>query len=330
MSEPTDRDRLAIAGVDLGGTKIAAAFVGPNGERSGPALRRNHSNAGPDAVIGEVATLLQDLQAKEGRKIDRLGVGVAAQVDRTTGLVIHAPNLRWRNVPFGSRLAVTLGAPVTVLNDARAATVGEWRHGAGRGVDDLLTVFVGTGVGGSVVLGGTVPEGADGAIGEVGHTILFAQGRKCHCPGRGCLEAYASGWAIAERAREAIVASPQEGEPLLARAGGLDRVSAESVGELARVGDPLAHRLFSETLEYLGSGVAGLVNAFNPRRLLLGGGVVEGWPEILPAVQSAVRAHCQPPARDATVLAVGLGSDSVLTGAASWARHPGPSRETPL
>jgi glucokinase len=277
-------------------------------------------------VIGELVALLREVQAREGLRIDRLGIGIAAQVDTRSGLVHHAPNLRWRNVPLGARLKAEFGIPVTILNDARAATIGEWRHGAGRGVENLLIVCWGTGVGGSAVIDGRVPEGANGAFGEIGHTILFAGGRTCHCPGRGCLEAYVGGWAIAERAREAVVADPDAGRALVARAGGRDQVAADAIGALARTGDPLARRLFDETLTWFGLGVAGLVNAYNPARVLLTGGVVDGWPEAIAATQSAVRNHCQPPARDATVAAGELAGDAVLTGAASWARDPGEPR----
>ncbi len=236
MPEPTDPASSDVVGIDLGGTKIAAAFVDPSGRLSSEVLRRNHSNAGPEAVTGEVVWLVRQLEERTGWHPRGVGIGIAAQVDRGTGVVHHAPNLRWSNIPLGARLGAELGVPVAVLNDARAATVGEWRHGAGQGVDDLLVVFVGTGIGGSVVLGGRLPEGADGAIGEVGHAILVANGRKCHCPGRGCLEAYASGWAVADRAREAILADPERGATLIAASGGPDLVSAESVGRAARSG----------------------------------------------------------------------------------------------
>jgi glucokinase len=309
-----------VVGVDLGGTKIAAAFVEPEGRRVGASVRRRHGNGGPDSVVSEMAEIVREVAAAAGQTVHRVGVGAAAQVDSRSGVVHHAPNLRWRDVPLGKMLSQELGVPVSVVNDARAATIAEWRFGAGRGVDDVLVVSLGTGVGGSVVIGGTVPNGADGAIGEIGHTVLFAGGRKCTCPGRGCLEAYASGWAIAERAREAVRSDPAGGRKLVERSGGEDRVSAESVGDLARLGDPLSKRLFDETLSYLGSGIAGVVNAFNPRRVILVGGLAAGWPEVVGSIEATIRSHCQPPASQATVHPGLLGEDAVLTGAASWAR----------
>ncbi|MFI5414356.1 MAG: ROK family protein, partial [Candidatus Lutacidiplasmatales archaeon] len=164
---------------------------------------------------------------------------------------------------------------------------------------------------------------ASGASGEVGHTILFAGGRKCHCPGRGCLEAYVGGWAIAERAREAVAADPAAGAPLLAEAErGGDGLGAASIGRAAALGVPLALRLVQETGDWLGQGVAGLVNAFNPARVVMGGGVVEGWPALLGDVEEAIRRHCQPPAAAAvTVHRVALGHDAVLIGAATVARE---------
>ncbi|MCI4327888.1 MAG: ROK family protein [Thermoplasmata archaeon] len=309
-----------VVGVDLGGTKIAAAFVAADGQRLRASVRHPHGNGGPEAVVAEMVEILRQVSRESGQAIRRVGLGVAAQVDVRTGMVHHAPNLRWRDVPLGAMLSRSMDVPVSVVNDARAATIAEWQFGAGRGVDDLLVVSLGTGVGGSVVLGGSLPEGADGAIGEIGHTILVAGGRKCTCPGRGCLEAYASGWAIAERAREAVASDPAGGRRLVELSGGPDKVSAGPVGVLARLGDPLSSELFRQTLSYLGTGLAGVVNGFNPRRVIVVGGLATGWPEVVGAIQETIRSHCQTPASGATVHAGRLGEDAVLVGAANWAR----------
>ncbi|HKV89635.1 MAG TPA: ROK family protein [Thermoplasmata archaeon] len=340
MTAGADPSASTVVGLDLGGTKISAAVVSPDGRTTSPRSRREHSNAGPTAVVREIVDLVREVLRASDSPLVALGIGAAAQVDESTGVVHHAPNLRWRDFGLGAAVREALEIPVSVLNDARAATLGEWRFGAGKGVDDLLVVFVGTGVGGSVVAGGRLLEGAAGAFGEVGHSILFAGGRKCHCPGRGCLEAYVGGWAIAERAREALVDRPGEGSILRAEAERVGSLGAEAVGRAATAGDPVARRLVQETSEWLGQGVAGLVNSFNPARVVLGGGVVEGWPELVGAVDRAIQAHCQPPAAAAVdVRAVALGHDAVLIGAAAFARGrlalpssdgPGPNRASTL
>jgi glucokinase len=309
-----------VLGVDLGATKISAALVRPDGTLLTQRHHRRHSNAGPKEVVAEIAEVIVSIGARARHPIAAVGIGAAAQVDEGRGHVLHAPNLRWKDLALADVVQEATGIPVTVLNDARAATIGEWRHGAGRGVSDLLLIFVGTGVGGSVVSGGRLLEGSTGASGEVGHTVLFAGGRKCHCPGRGCLEAYVGGWAIAERTREAVNAAPLEAIAILREAETVGNLDAEAVGRAAQGGDPLARHLVEETAEWFGQGVAGLVNAYNPARVVLGGGVVEGWPEMVPAVAAAVRSHCQPPAAGAEVRLVELGHNAVLVGAATVAR----------
>jgi glucokinase len=164
-------------------------------------------------------------------------------------------------------------------------------------------------------------EGASNAFGEVGHSVLVAGGRPCHCPARGCLEAYVGGWAIAERARERVRSDPTNGEELRRRAGSIAAIDARMVGEAAHAGDRLALDLIRETGDYLASGVVGLVNAFNPARVLLGGGIIEGSPELMEPVVARVAVECQPPAAQvATVMRVALGHDATLVGAAELAR----------
>jgi glucokinase len=320
VPEPGPEPSPLVVGVDLGGTNLSGALVGRDGRLLTPRVRHRHANQGAEEMAAEIGALVVAIGSRAKRPVAAVGVGVAAQVDEDQGVVHYAPNLRWDDVPLGPLLERSVGLPVAIVNDARAATVAEWRFGAGQGASDLLVVIVGTGVGGSVVAGGRLLEGSRGAAGEVGHTILFAGGRKCHCPGRGCLEAYVGGWAIADRAREAIEENPGQAAPLRRQSEIVGALDADAVGRAAREGDPLALRIVEETASWLGAGVAGLVNAYNPSRVVLGGGVVEGWPELLPAVERAIRAHCQPPAAGAEVRRVAFGPNSVVVGAATVAR----------
>jgi glucokinase len=320
MPRTSPRRPSRIVGADIGASKVSAALVDAEGRVLSHGGRALHLNEGPDEVIRGLAEVVRS-SLDGGPPPEAIGIGVAGQVDSALGIVRHAPNLRWRDVALGDRLAGEFRCPVVVTNDVRAATVGEWRHGAGRAARNLLCVFVGTGVGGSAVVDGRLLEGAANALGEVGHTVLVAGGRRCHCPARGCLEAYVGGWAIAERARERARSDPSAGADLRRRAGSVDAIEARTIGEAARAGDPLAREILRETGDYLGSGVAGLVNAFNPERLLLGGGVVEGAPELVEIVANQVRTACQPPAAEAVSVArVALGGDAILVGAAEFAR----------
>ncbi len=311
-----------VLGVDLGATKVVSALIGRDGTIVRHSGRHLHSNDGPGGVI---RTLVRSVEAcLEGGPPVRpraVGVAVAAQVDPRTGTVIHAPNLGWRDVPLARRVSEELGGvPVVVLNDARAATLAEWRFGAGRGTSDLFCMFLGTGVGGSAVVGGRLLEGGSHALGEVGHITIVVGGRKCHCPNWGCLEAYVGGWAIAERAQEAVRSDPEAGAPLVARAGSTRAITAQTVFQVYRTGDVLAGRLVRETERFLADGAVSVVNAFNPSLLVLGGGIVAGMPEFVPVVEAAIRARCQPPAAMARVLVAAFGENAPLVGAGEAAR----------
>lgn len=311
-----------VLGIDLGATKVVSALVARDGTVAHHSGRHLHANDGPGGVIRSLVRSVEAcLAATPHRRPAAVGVAVAAQVDPRTGTVVHAPNLGWRDVPLGRRVSEELGGlPVVVLNDARAATLAEWRFGAGRGATDLFCMFLGTGVGGSAVVGGRLLEGGSHALGEVGHMTIVVGGRKCHCPNWGCLEAYVGGWAIAERAQEAVRADYDAGAALVARAGSIGTITAQTVFQVYRSGDVLAGRLVRETERFLADGAVGVVNAFNPSLLVLGGGVVAGMPEFVPIVEATVRARCQPPAAMAAVVVAKFGENAPLIGAAVAAR----------
>ncbi len=309
-----------ILGIDLGATKVVSALVGPNGTIVRHSGRQIHANDGPGGVIRTLVRSARTCLADTSEMPVAVGVAVAAQVDPRTGTVVHAPNLGWRDVPLARRVAEDLGVPVDVVNDARAATIAEWKYGVGKGVTDLFCLYLGTGIGGSAVVGGKLLDGGSHALGEVGHMTIVVGGRKCHCPNWGCFEAYAGGWAIAERARESVRADPVAGTNLVQRAGTADAISAQTVFQAYRGGDTLAGRIVRETERFLADGVISIVNAFNPSVFVLGGGLVSGMPEFIPVVESAIRARCQPPAAGARVLVARLGEDAPLVGAAEIAR----------
>ncbi|MGP8077327.1 MAG: ROK family protein [Thermoplasmata archaeon] len=309
-------DPPSVVAIDLGATKVVSALVAADGTVRYRGERTPHANDGPEGVLAAVLRCARACLAAPGPPPTSVGIAVAAQVDPEAGTVVYAPNLRWAEFPLGPRVSRELGLPTRIVNDARAATLAEWRLGAGRGLDDIFCLSLGTGVGGSAVVGGRLAEGYRYAAGEIGHLTIVAGGRWCHCPNRGCLEAYVGGWAIAERAREAVAAAPSAGRELVARAGSPATISARTVFEAASAGDPLATRLVEETDAYLADGAVGIANAFNPARLILTGGLAVGRPAFVPFVQNAVRARCQPPAASAEVVAGRFGEESALIGAA--------------
>jgi len=327
---PRSRPRSAAPGtdlalgIDLGATKVVSALVAPDGTIVHHGGTEVHGNDGPDNVIRSlVEGIHRCLRKAPSLPLPPIGVSVAAQVDPETGTVVHAPNLRWRDVPLAGRISEALhGARVVVLNDARAATLAEWRLGAGQGTNDLVCMVLGTGVGGSAVVGGHLLEGRTHALGEVGHVTVMSGGRRCHCPNFGCLEAYVGGWAIAERAQEAVRADPVAGAALLTNAGSVEAISARTVFSVYRARDAMAERIVRETERYLADGAVSVVNSFNPEMLVLAGGLVAGMPEFVNVVEGAVRSRCQPPAAGARVTPARFGELAPLVGAAVAARQP--------
>jgi len=307
-------------GVDLGGTKIETALVDAAGRIVASQRRPTQPEKGPDAVIADIVACVETCLGEAGKATQSLGVGVAGQLDRT-GTLRFSPNLGWRNVSLKVKLEDALDILVVIDNDVRAATRGEWRHGAGQGVNDLVCLFVGTGIGGGVVSGGRILEGCSNTAGELGHMTIVADGRRCHCPNRGCLEAYAGGWAIAERAQEAVGADLQAGQRLVALAGDIKQISAATVSQACSDGDPLARHLVEETAQYLAAGVVGIINAFNPCLLVLGGGVIQGRPEYVSEVERVVRENAlQAAVQGLRIVMAALGDKAGVIGAAALAR----------
>lgn len=313
--------RLTV-GVDLGGTKIQAIAVDSAGTARAQQRRPTEASRGPGPVMEAVVACIRDTVAQvPGAVLERVGVGVAGQVDHATGVVRFAPNLRWHDVELGETLARALQVPVRVLNDVQAATYGEWRYGAGRGASEVVGMFVGTGIGGGIIAGGTLLKGAAGSAGEIGHLTVQADGPACSCGNRGCLEALASGWALARRAQEAVKAEPAQAHGLLALVEGrVENLTAVHVTEAFHRGDRLAQRLVAEAAEYLAAGLASVINLFSPQVVVVGGGVVEGLPQLLPLVQQrAAERALKAPWRFARIARAQLGSRAGAVGAAAAA-----------
>lgn len=308
-------------GVDLGGTKVETALVDSQGNIVSSHRHPTHPEKGADRIIEDISICVDHCLSKGGEDAQALGIGIAAQVDES-GVVLSSPNLGWKDFPLRKKLEERLKLPVVVINDVRAAAMGEWRFGAGKGIDDLVVVFVGTGIGGGVISGGHLLHGCSHTAGELGHTTLIVDGRKCHCPNRGCLEAYAGGWAIAERAQEAVQAKPKAGKKLVSLAGSVETITAAVVSQAYHDEDPLALQLFMETAHYLSSGLVSIVNAFNPCLLILGGGVIEGLPELIKIVDGEVRRRALRTSVDnLSIVKAALGKESGIMGAAALAQE---------
>ncbi len=307
-----------VAGVDLGATKIFTLVTLPDGREAGSDRRPTLADQGPQAVIGHIIDSVRAALAAAGAtKADLAAVGVAAPgpVDRERGLVRNPPNLRgWDAVPVAQIMQGALGVRVVLENDARAAALGEHTFGAGRTFHNMTFVTISTGIGGGIILHDRLYRGATGAAGEVGHMVLDENGPTCGCGRRGCLEALASGTAIAARAA-ALVA---EGEsPLLARlARESPPLTAEDVQQAALEGDVVALRVIKEAGHYLGLGLVNLVHVFNPDGIVIGGGVSHMGDLILEPARDVVRQRCFPLSQEGlSIVAGALGDRAGALGA---------------
>jgi glucokinase len=308
-------------GVDVGGTNLRLALVDTATGTVTASRRGRHADRSPEAVAAAAGRLARELAAGAGLPSPPpAGLGVAGQCRGASGLVLSAPNLGWRDVPFGEMAARALGAPVRVANDLSAAALGEQRFGAARGVEDAVLFFVGSGVGAGLILGGRLHEGAGGVAGEVGHVKVAAPGglpeRRCGCGALGCLESWTGGAALAARAREAVAAGRSEALRTLS-GGDPARVDAGLVEKACAGGDPYSRRLWEEVGALLGDAVANLAVVLDPARVVLGGGVLAVAPTLRRLLTERATVRALPAAAlDLQLVPAELGDDAGVVGAA--------------
>lgn len=267
-----------VLGIDIGGTNLVVGSVSEDGSRL-VALRTEPTIAesGADEVIVRLlgmahATISETRRVVPDAEFLGVGIGSPGPLDRTTGVVLLTPNLGWVNFPLRQRIAEGLGMEAALDNDANCAVLGEWWVGAAREARLAVGLTLGTGIGGGIIIDGRLLHGVADAAGELGHTTIEANGRQCKCGNYGCLEAYASGPAIARRAVEALGAGDESS--LHARVSGdLTAITAQTVYEAAADGDPVALEVVADTARFLGAGVANLLNTFNPDVIVICGGV---------------------------------------------------------
>jgi glucokinase len=308
---------LNAIGVDVGGTKIAAAVVTTEGEILNEV---RYPSAGPkERLLSSIARSVNEV--RDGFEVGGVCLAVPGTVSTVENKIIDAPNLHAiEGIPLKDELEERTGLMTTVENDANAAAWGEYRFGAGSEVSHLIFITLGTGVGGGVISHGVLLRGAQGAGGEMGHITIQATGPRCGCGNHGCLEALASGTAIARRAREVASEKPNSA---LGRLAVERAVLGEDVAELARQGDEAAISVLHETGVWLGIGLAGFVNIFNPEVIAIGGGAARAGDLMLDAARHEVHLRAMSPSRDLVeIKEATLGAESGVLGAAALARDP--------
>jgi len=319
MAEESQGKRYMV-GVDLGGTKILVAGIGGDYTILCRAKVPTDSKEGAEAVVDRIGWAVSQVVKEMDISPDDvagIGVGAPGPLDPETGVVTFAPNLNWNSVPLKAMLEARLSAPVFIENDVNVGVLGEHRLGAGHGVSDLIGIFVGTGIGGGVIVGGKLYQGFNRSAGEVGHMVVRAGGPRCGCGNRGCWEAVASRTAIARRIAKAF-RKGEKGWLYRATSGNPSRIKSRALSRALAKGDPLVVREMKREARYLGIGVANLVNLFSPRMVILGGGVVEAMEKwLIKQVRRHVLRYALDHAmKDVEIVPAALGDDAGILGCA--------------
>lgn len=312
-------------GVDLGGTTLRVAVVDTEtGELFGLAETQALAREGQEAVIARMAALINQVVAQSGiprGEIGGAGIGLPGMLDMENGVVRFLTNLpgHWLNVPLQKAIEASTGLPTCLINDVRAMTLGEWKHGAGRGVDTIACFAIGTGVGGGLVINGRLHLGIDGTAGELGHQIIDMNGPLCGCGSRGCLEVYASGPAIAAMGVKAVMQGMTTSIGKLVDYD-LNRITSKVIYQAAILGDAIALSIFEQAGYCLGVAVSNMLVSVGPRKVVIGGGVAQAGDLLLEPIRKTVRdlVHIMPTSQVEIVPAT-LGTHAGLIGAAVWA-----------
>jgi glucokinase len=311
----------AALAFDLGGTELRAALVDREGRVMAFDSTPTRSQSGPQSVIGQIEALAAHVRSRiSGVTLLGAGIGAPGPLDPVAGIVIAPPTLAgWQEVPLARILQDRFGLPVRLENDANAAALGEWRFGAGRGATSLVFVTVSTGIGGGIIADGRVLHGRRGLAGEIGHMTITDQSEPCFCGAVGCFEAVASGTALGRRAT--AMTEPKDGSALrtLSRDGD---VTGRHVVEAARDGDGLALRLIAEEGRWLGIGFTNLLHLYSPDRIVMGGGVSDGYDLLHGYIEATIRQRAMSAYRDVPVVRARLGRHAGLVGAASLIFFP--------
>jgi glucokinase len=303
-------------GFDLGGTQVRAALV-----RNGEVVARSAASteiSGPTAVMDQFRHLATEVRGTvDMSAVGAVGVAAPGPLDTVSGIVDHIPTLPgWDEFPLKQALANAFQRLVVVENDGIAAAYGEWKHGAGKGLNNLVYATVSTGIGGGVVVDGRIMRGRRGMGGHIGHFRMAPDGPVCSCGAMGCFEALAAGTALGKRAR-ALAARHPEG--YLGRKATQGAVLSKDVFEGARLNDPQCVELVREEADYLGVGFTGLIHIFSPEIVIMGGGVSKAFDLLTEGIHAVIERDAMAPFKDIRVVPAHLGDNSGLVGVASLA-----------
>jgi glucokinase len=324
MPEPSTKAEYVV-GVDLGGTKILAGIFHNSLECIGTAKVSTKSQRGVQSVIERIDRCVRDAADEADltmKQIAGVGIGAPGAVDQESGTVIFAPNLEgWKDVPLKKEMEKELGVPVFVENDANIAVLGVHVAELKSKPKSVVGIFVGTGIGGGLIINGELYGGFNHTAGEIGHMVLEVNGPKCGCGNKGCFEALASRTAIFQR----IKAGVKSGEKTLLTemlGDGLDDLRSGDLRKAIRRGDKFVAKVVADAAEYIGIGVSNLVNVLGPEVVVLGGGVMEALQdEMMSIITKTAKEHAMPGTlKGVEIVASKLGDMAGITGAAALAK----------
>ncbi len=306
-----------VLALDIGGTKLAVALVTEDGATHAFAVEPTRREEGHEVVIRRLFDMgHRAIEAAGLGPVGAVGISCGGPLDATRGVLVaplHLP--AWIDVPIAGLATAEFGVLTALENDASAAALAEYRYGVAQGAETALYLTVSTGIGGGAVIGGHLHRGAAGNGGEYGHIMVRPGGRRCLCGRLGCLEGYASGTSIAQRAREAVAASER---PTSLRE--LEVIRAEHVSAAAAAGDAIATEIWTETTDVLAQAITDLVNVFEPNIVVLGRGVTRSGERLVGPIREAVLRDAMPPAAHAVrIESAALGDEVGVVGAAALA-----------
>lgn len=329
MARGKNQSTGPVIGIDVGGTKVLAGVVDADWKILGLAKKATKGEAGVEAVVERIVRVARDAAREAGLALsDVVGICSAAPgaLNPEEGTVRHAPNLPgWEDVPFAKLLSNALGGvPVFIENDGNLGTLGEHVLGAAVGYRDVVGYWVGTGLGGGLILDGKLWQGAHKTAAEIGHTIVLADGPVCGCGRRGCLESVASRTALERDIWAGIRAGRESIVPEIMARTGRDRLTSGVLAEAYEKRDPLVYEVISRMQYYLGLSVASAINFIDPEVVVIGGGVAEALGEAyLEPIRRVAYQYTlnKRDARSIQIVGTKLGDHAVVYGAAVYARQ---------
>ena len=308
-------EKKYVVGVDLGGTKIYTALVDLEGNIIKEKTVETLAHEGEQAVMGRIVdTINYVIDGTDKDLVKSIGIGSPGPLDVKNGIIIENSNLPFKNFAIVKTIKETYDLPTYLDNDANVATLGEFMFGAGKGTENMVFITASTGIGGGAVLNGKLFRGSTGNALEVGHMTVATEGPRCGCGNLGCAEALGSGTAIGKRAKEAVLSN------VVTSLKNYENVTAKEVFKEAANGDRVAKNILNTSLTYLGIAVADTITNFDPEKVVVGGGVVNGGDIVIDTIRNVVEERCMAAfVENCTIEKAVLGGKAGVLGAAALA-----------